>query len=86
MYEYEQLLEKQAGVCKICNKPETRKTKNSDIAPLVIDHDHATNKVRGLLCYKCNAGLGMFLDNINNLKAAIEYLQEASNERYILAV
>lgn len=40
-----------------------------------IDHDHKTNKVRGLLCSKCNLGIGMFEDNSENLKNAIEYLK-----------
>lgn len=40
-----------------------------------IDHCHSTGKVRGLLCSNCNKGLGMFKDNIDILKSAIEYLE-----------
>jgi hypothetical protein len=39
-----------------------------------IDHDHSTNKVRGLLCHYCNVMLGMVHDDVHVLKAAITYL------------
>lgn len=73
--EYLVLLENQKDSCAIC------KTKNAGGKNKVwqIDHDHITGKVRGLLCWACNAGLGQFKDNINSLKTAIKYL-EASNE------
>jgi hypothetical protein len=41
-----------------------------------IDHCHTTNKVRGLLCRCCNAGLGMFTDDPKKLNRAIQYLKE----------
>lgn len=41
---------------------------------LVIDHDHKTNKIRGLLCNECNTGLGFFQDKIQFLEKAIQYL------------
>ena len=50
--------------CMICGSLER----------LCIDHCHATNKVRGILCSKCNSGLGMFRDNIEYLAEAIKYL------------
>jgi hypothetical protein len=43
--------------------------------PNTIDHDHVTGKVRGTLCSRHNRGLGCFHDNIDELKAAIVYLE-----------
>jgi hypothetical protein len=43
---------------------------------LSVDHDHATDKVRGLLCSPCNIGLGIFQDNIEFLQEAIKYLKK----------
>lgn len=43
-----------------------------------IDHDHNTKKIRGLLCAKCNKGLGQFDDNITLFEEAILYLRERS--------
>lgn len=66
--EYESLLTAQDGGCAICGGQEK----------LVIDHDHATGKVRGLLCSQHNTGLGMFQDNPERLLKAINYLQRLS--------
>ena len=40
-----------------------------------IDHCHETNKVRGLLCYNCNTGLGKFRDNPKILIEAANYIK-----------
>ena len=55
-------------------EPSSQKTGKGKMA---IDHDHATGKVRGLICYNCNIGLGHFKDSIDTLERAIEYLKES---------
>ena len=44
-----------------------------------LDHNHATNKFRGILCSRCNKGLAFFQDSIINLEKAIEYLRRHAN-------
>lgn len=73
--EYIELSHAQGDVCAACGQPETRII-NGILLPLSIDHDHATGKIRGLLCQACNLGLGYFRDNIENLSNAIDYLME----------
>lgn len=51
--------------CAIC-KQETK---------LVVDHDHASGKIRGMLCRYCNLGLGHFKDSSELLRAAAKYLR-----------
>ncbi len=67
IHEYNSMLDLQNGNCKICNNPAGKKQ-------LAVDHDHATGKVRGLLCSNCNTGLGLFKDDIKLLENARRYL------------
>lgn len=73
---YQALLDKQGGVCAICRNPETHKIKGT-LSHLAVDHDHTTGAVRGLLCNKCNHGVGNFCDSTELLEQAIEYLHTA---------
>ena len=67
--DYLKMQAKQDNKCAICSlEPEN--------IGLAVDHNHVTGKVRGLLCYTCNTGLGAFKDNVNFLKNAISYLEE----------
>ena len=50
-------------------------TRGQGLSVVAVDHDHKTGNVRGLLCNKCNKGLGFFEDDINILKKAVEYLE-----------
>ena len=57
------------GVCAICSQP--RGARN-----LSLDHDHATGRLRGVLCHKCNVGLGHFNDDVSLMAQAIEYINK----------
>lgn len=77
--DYFAIYSAQGEACAICGRSELRREqsgKRKQILPLFVDHDHTTGKVRGLLCSKCNSGLGMFEDNIDSLITAISYLKE----------
>lgn len=67
--QYNTLIKEQRGGCAICGK-----AKESDGRKLSIDHDHKTGMVRGVLCYSCNKGLGLFYDNEQLLLNAQAYL------------
>ena len=51
-----------------------------DEGDLVVDHDHTKNKIRGILCNRCNKGLGLFRDSPDLLEYARIYLLAANDE------
>jgi hypothetical protein len=57
----------QKSKCAICQKRKK----------LFVDHDHKTGEVRGLLCFRCNAGIGLFSESGTSLGHAILYLEKA---------
>lgn len=82
--EYAAMLDQQQGRCAICRTgtPPSSSKYGNTYYPFAIDHDHdccpgATSCgrcIRGLLCGKCNSGLGLFRDESNLLSSAIDYL------------
>jgi hypothetical protein len=70
--EHSRMLSEQDHKCMLCNRLE-----GVDGHSLVIDHCHVTGMVRGLLCKKCNLGLGYFEDNPKRLAKAIAYLENS---------
>ena len=65
-YEYRLIFQNRR--CAICGWYHREDEK------LVVDHSHETGQVRGLLCHKCNVGIGMLKDNLTVLRSAVDYL------------
>jgi hypothetical protein len=66
--DYERMLAEQGGLCALCQE------RNAEH----VDHDHLTGRVRGLLCFCCNQGLGNFRDRADVLLLAVEYLRAST--------
>jgi hypothetical protein len=71
--QFQTLLLIQCGKCAICTKPFDEEYKRK--GPHV-DHNHETDKVRGLLCDACNRGIGFLQDSLELLNNATNYLGE----------
>jgi|CXWL01.1.fsa_nt_gi hypothetical protein len=74
---YLEMIEEQGGCCAICRSEAVdgglgrwRRIR------LAVDHDHKTGAVRGLLCGKCNLGIGHFMEDETRLLNAIRYIKE----------
>lgn len=78
--QYALMLDAQHGVCAVCGGEDTRNNNNSEEHPLVVDHDHATGKVRGLICHSCNIAIGLMQDNPAVLVAAALYIHTEGAE------
>lgn len=70
--QYNELLKSQNNMCAICSRLKPNQTTNN----LHVDHCHKTGKIRGLLCDKCNRGLGFFSEDISLFQKAIEYVKK----------
>jgi hypothetical protein len=66
--QYEAVLEAQGGGCALCGRgPHPGRS-------LHVDHDHETGAIRGLLCFRCNVGIGHFREDKLRMADAIVYL------------
>lgn len=63
--EYEKMLEEQGGGCAVCGSVEA----------LAVDHDHKSGEIRGIICRRCNQGIGRFEDNPVLLRKLARYLE-----------
>ncbi|MEX2554408.1 MAG: endonuclease VII domain-containing protein [Actinomycetota bacterium] len=63
--EVDERIRQQGGVCAICRSRPAEH----------VDHNHRTGKVRGILCFGCNGGLGQFQENATSLRRAIDYVE-----------
>lgn len=66
--DYEKMRADQKDLCSICGQPDPRQR-------LAVDHDHATGKIRALLCESCNQALGKMKDSPALLRAAADYIE-----------
>lgn len=79
--DYNAMLDRQGGVCAICGGPPTdRRNRRRGkqlvfVARLVVDHDHDTGRVRGLLCGACNSAIGFLKDDPATVRSALAYLE-----------
>lgn len=69
--EYEALLTAPEGTCPCCGRTNRRK--------MVMDHDHVTGRIRGVICSGCNTGIGSLGDTIEGVRRALAYLERASS-------
>jgi hypothetical protein len=65
------LLAGQGGLCAICR----------ELPAVHVDHDHVMGTVRGVVCFRCNVGIGHFRDSAATLRAAIDYLERTTWQR-----
>lgn len=68
---WDELFLKQGSCCAICRTTDPKHSYG-----WATDHCHSTGKIRGILCTKCNSGLGGFDDDIPRLEAALAYLRK----------
>ena len=69
--QFNEMFKRQDGCCAICGTHQSKLRKS-----LAVDHDHKTLKVRELLCIRCNGGIALFMDSIENMEKAINYLRK----------
>lgn len=67
------------GKCGICGSELKMPTltRGQALDVVAIDHDHTTGRVRGLLCNGCNKGIGLLREDVNILKNAIDWINNA---------
>lgn len=70
--EYDVMLLQQGGGCAICCRPPD----DNYSGLLYVDHDHDSGNVRGLLCQRCNFGIGLLGNNTDLLTKAAEYVAQ----------
>lgn len=69
--DYDDIYIEQGGRCAVCGTHQSKLDRS-----LAVDHCHSTKIVRGLLCHKCNIGIGCFNDDVNLFKNVVKYLEK----------
>ena len=67
-HQFYEIINNQEGKCAICTIELTEKNSH-------VDHNHKTKELRGILCVRCNQGIGSFLENIDIIKSAVKYIE-----------
>jgi hypothetical protein len=70
--EFQDMLDAQGGGCAIC-------TASPRVRRIVVDHDHRTGQIRGILCLQCNTALGLLGDFPERIMKAADYLTRSSS-------
>lgn len=73
--QYQRMHDEQGGVCAICRRAETMTHFKGKLLDLSVDHDHATGRVRALLCAACNAAIGLLQECPERMRAAADYIE-----------
>jgi hypothetical protein len=74
--DVETMKKQQDYKCYLCLSPGFLIGKKNHSEKLAVDHDHATGKVRKLLCHNCNRALGLMKDNPELLRKAAQYVED----------
>lgn len=72
--EYLAVLHGQCGACAICGQHE--QPVKAGARGLHLDHDHVTGARRGILCSRCNQGIGRFNEDVQLMQKAIDYINK----------
>ena len=74
---YHAMAERQDFLCAICHIEPIRKKRLGSVDGFAIDHCHSSGKVRGLLCERCNKGIGFLREDPHVARSAAVYLEGA---------
>lgn len=69
--QYNEILSRQGERCGCCGTDST-----DVVGYMYVDHDHDTGEIRGILCFRCNTGIGMLGDTLESLEKAVCYLKK----------
>lgn len=71
--DYDEIVRSQNRLCALCGKPPID-------GLLRVDHCHDTGKIRGLVCHKCNGGIGLLGDDLESVRKAVAYLERSAQD------
>ncbi len=64
------------AICPICETKTVMTQKESYTRQAIVDHDHHTNEIRGVICSLCNSGLGKLGDTFKSISNAYKYMEK----------